>query len=63
MADASMTLLETLRKVGADGDVDLLRQGVCVLAEAIMEAGVSERTGLAVRADRGSRSASSRPTI
>ncbi len=45
MADASMNLLETLRKVGADGDVDLLRQGVRVLAEAIMEAEVSELTG------------------
>ncbi len=47
MADASMTLLETLRKAGADGDVDLLREGVRVLAEAIMEAEVSELTGAA----------------
>ena len=47
MADASMNLLETLRKVGADGDVDLLREGVRVLAEAIMEAEVSELTGAA----------------
>ncbi len=47
MADASMTLLETLRKVGADGDVDLLREGVRILAEAIMEAEVSELTGAA----------------
>jgi transposase-like protein len=42
-----MTLLETLRKAGADGDVDLLREGVRVLAEAIMEAEVSELTGAA----------------
>ncbi len=47
MAETSMNLLETLRKVGADGDVDLLRQGVRVLAEAIMEAEVSELTGVA----------------
>lgn len=47
MADASMNLLETLRKVGADGDVDLLREGVRVLAGAIMEAEVSELTGTA----------------
>jgi transposase-like protein len=47
VADASMNLLETLRKVGADGDVDLLREGVRVLAEAIMEAEVSELTGAA----------------
>ncbi|HET7677811.1 MAG TPA: IS256 family transposase [Candidatus Limnocylindrales bacterium] len=42
-----MTLLETLRKVGAEGDIDLLREGVRVLAEAIMEAEVSELTGAA----------------
>ena len=47
MAGASMTLLETLRKVGADGDLDLLREGVRILAEAIMEAEVSELTGAA----------------
>jgi transposase-like protein len=47
VADASMNLLETLRKVGADSDVDLLREGVRVLAEAIMEAEVSELTGAA----------------
>jgi len=47
VADASMNLLETLRKVGADGDVDLLREGVRILASAIMEAEVSELTGAA----------------
>ena len=46
MADDSMALLETLRKATADGDVDLLREGVRVLAQAIMEAEVSELTGL-----------------
>lgn len=47
VADDSMSLLETLRKVSADGDVDLLREGVRVLAQAIMEAEVSELTGAA----------------
>src|SRR5918997_2907743 len=46
MADDSMALLETLRKAGADGDVDVLREGVRILAQAIMEAEVSELTGL-----------------
>jgi putative transposase len=46
MADDSMSLLETLRKVSADGDVDVLREGVRLLAAAIMEAEVSELTGL-----------------
>ena len=47
MADDSMALLETLRKVSADGDVDLLREGVRLLAQAIMEAEVTELTGVA----------------
>jgi transposase-like protein len=46
MADDSMALLDTLRKAMADGDVDILREGVRVLAQAIMEAEVSELTGL-----------------
>ena len=46
MADDSMALLDTLRKAMADGDVDVLREGVRVLAQAIMEAEVSELTGL-----------------
>jgi transposase-like protein len=46
MADDSMSLLETLRKVSVDGDVDLLREGVRLLAQAIMEAEVTELTGL-----------------
>ena len=46
MADDSMSLLETLRKVSADGEVDVLREGVRLLAQAIMEAEVSGLTGL-----------------
>jgi putative transposase len=46
MADDSMTLLDTLRKLSADGDVDLLREGARVLAQAIMEAEVTELTGV-----------------
>ena len=41
-----MALLDTLRKATVDGDVDLLREGVRVLAQAIMEAEVSELTGV-----------------
>lgn len=47
MADDSMALLESLRKASADGDVDVLREGVRVLAQALMEAEVSELTGVA----------------
>ena len=46
MADDSMSLLETLRKVSAEGEVDVLREGVRLLAQAIMEAEVTEVTGL-----------------
>jgi putative transposase len=46
VADDSMALLETLRKATAGGDVDVLREGVRILAQAIMEAEVSELTGL-----------------
>ncbi len=42
-----MAVLDMLRKATADGDVDVLRAGVRVLAEAIMEAEVSELTGAA----------------
>lgn len=58
MADDSMALLETLRKASADGDVDILREGVRVLAQAIMEAEVSELTG----APRGVRDPEARRT-
>jgi putative transposase len=47
VADDSMALVETLRKAGADGDVDVLREGVRVLAQLIMEAEVRELTGVA----------------
>lgn len=57
MADDSMALLETLRKAGADGDVDILREGLRVLAQAFMEAEVGELTGL----PRGARDPGSRP--
>ena len=40
-----VALLELLRKAGADGDVDLLREGVRVLLQGLMEAEVSERVG------------------
>jgi putative transposase len=46
MADDSMALLETLRKATATSDIDVLREGVRVLAQAIMEAEVTELTGL-----------------
>jgi hypothetical protein len=42
-----MAVLDMLRKVSAEGNVDVLREGVRVLAEAIMEAEVSELTGAA----------------
>jgi putative transposase len=46
MAEDRMSLLETIRKAGADGDADFLREGVKALAEAIMEAEVTELTGV-----------------
>ncbi len=46
MAEDRMALLEMLRKATADGDPDFLREGVRVLAQAVMEAEVSELTGL-----------------
>ena len=36
MADDRMALIETLRKATAGGDVDVLREGVRVLAQAIV---------------------------
>jgi putative transposase len=47
MATDRMGVLELLHKAGADGDIDFLREGIRVLAEAVMEAEVSELTGLA----------------
>ena len=46
MAEDRMALLETIRKAAGDGDVDFLREGVKVLAEAVMEAEVTELTGV-----------------
>ena len=46
MADQRMGLLELLRKAGTDGDVDFLRDGVRLLAEGLMEAEVTELTGV-----------------
>ena len=46
MAEDRIALLETVRKAIADGDPDFLREGVRVLAQAVMEAEVSELTGL-----------------
>ena len=40
-----MAVLETVRKAIADGDVDFLREGVRVLAQAVMEAEVTEPKG------------------
>jgi putative transposase len=47
MAEDRMAVLETVRKALAEGDVDFLREGVRVLAQAVMEAEVSELTGVA----------------
>jgi hypothetical protein len=44
VADDSMTLLEMLRKASAGGDIDVLREGVRILAQALMEAEVTEVT-------------------
>jgi transposase-like protein len=46
MAEDRMAVLETVRKAIADGDVDFLREGVRVLAQAVMETEVTEVTGL-----------------
>jgi len=46
MAEDRMAVLEMLRKASADGDIDFLREGVRVLATALMEAEVTELTGV-----------------
>jgi putative transposase len=46
MAEDRMAVLETVRKAIAEGDADFLREGVRVLAQAVMEAEVTELTGL-----------------
>ncbi|MEW6224171.1 MAG: IS256 family transposase [Chloroflexota bacterium] len=47
MAEDRMALLEMLRKATAEGDTDFLREGVRILAQAVMEAEVSDLTGAA----------------
>lgn len=47
MATDRMDVLELLRKATADGDVDLLREGVRVLSQALMEAEVAAEIGAA----------------
>jgi putative transposase len=47
MAEDRMAVLDMLRKATAEGNVDILREGVRVLAEAIMETEVTELTGVA----------------
>ncbi len=46
MAEDRMAVLDTVRKAIAAGDVDFLREGVRVLAQAVMEAEVAELTGV-----------------
>ena len=46
MAEDRMAVLDTVRKAIATGDVDFLREGVRVLAQAVMEAEVTELTGV-----------------
>jgi Flp pilus assembly protein CpaB len=46
MADDRMALFETLREATGDGDVDVLREGVRILAQAIM--GAEVRSGARV---------------
>jgi putative transposase len=46
MAEDRMAGLETVRKAIAAGDADFLREGVRVLAQAVMEAEVTELTGV-----------------
>ena len=41
-----MAVLDTLRKALPSGDVDFLREGVRVLAQAVMETEVTELTGV-----------------
>lgn len=46
MTDDRMAVLDMLRKAMVDGDVDVLREGVRVLAEALMEVEVTALTGV-----------------
>jgi len=46
MAEDRMAVLEIVRKAMGEGDVDFLREGIRVLAQAVMEAEVTELTGV-----------------
>lgn len=45
MAISRMSILDLIHKAGVKGDTDSLREGLKVLAEAIMELEVAEKTG------------------
>lgn len=45
MAEQSMALIEYLRKLGLDGDLDFLRESVRVMGQMLMEAEVAEQVG------------------
>jgi putative transposase len=45
MTESSMTLGEYLRKISVDLDGDFLREGVHLLAQLIVEGGVTEQIG------------------
>lgn len=47
MADDRMAVLQTVRKAIGESDVDFLREGARVLAQAVMEAEVTQLTGVA----------------
>jgi hypothetical protein len=44
MAEDRMAVLDALRKSLTEGDVDFLREGLRLLAQAVMEAEVTEPT-------------------
>ncbi len=46
MAEDRMAVLETVRKAIGEGDIDFLREGARVLAQAVMEAEVTQVTGV-----------------
>lgn len=46
MAEDRMAVLETVRKAIGEGDIDFLREGARVLAQAVMEAEVTQLTGV-----------------
>ncbi len=54
MANKSMELLDLFRKVAAEEGVDTIREGVRILAQALMEEEVTDLVG-AERFERGRR--------